>query len=288
MKKLKSIITVLVFAIALQFSQAQEEIALENSLLWKIEHPKLETPSYLLGTLHLMCEADFAISEKVMRTLKNVDALVLEVNQADPSEMKIMMESMNNPKKISEQLSKEQFQRLDSLTQKEMGATLSNFDQYGLSTFNFILISKMLPCTQMKSSEVELMQLAKTNDKTIDGIEKVTEQMDYIEQAYPIDFTFEQTMLFEDYKRDFNNAIKFYKKEELINSVNLIRKEAYMNENATKYLLTVRNNNWVDIMPEMMTKRSNLFAFGAAHLTRENGVIHLLRQKGYTVTPVMN
>jgi uncharacterized protein YbaP (TraB family) len=38
----------------------------------------------------------------------------------------------------------------------------------------------------------------------------------------------------------------------------------------------------------MMQQRSNLFAVGAAHLTDDFGIIHLLREKGYTVTPVFN
>jgi uncharacterized protein YbaP (TraB family) len=51
-------------------------------------------------------------------------------------------------------------------------------------------------------------------------------------------------------------------------------------------MLTVRNNNWVEIMPEMMKKQSNLFAVGTAHLVGENGVIELLRKQGYKITPV--
>lgn len=288
MKHLKSTITVWVFALAFQFSQAQEIPPLENSVLWKIERSDLKVPSYLLGTLHFMCEEDFSISKKVQRTLKHIDALVLEVNLSDPQEMNEMMQAMKNPKKISEQLSDWELQQIDSLSQKELGMPIINFDDYGLSIFNSLLMSKMLPCTSIKYLENELTKLAVSNNKSVYGIEKVQEQMEYIEKAYPADYAFEQIMLFESYKKDFNNSIESYKKEELNQAVNLLRKKSYMNENAIKYLLSVRNNNWIDRMPEMMEKESNLFAFGAAHLTNDNGIIHLLRQKGYTITPVLN
>lgn len=101
MKHLKSIITLLTITITLNFSQAQEKIKLENSVLWKIEHSEIKEPSYILGTLHLMCEDDFDIPKKVTQTLQSVDALVLEVNMSDPEELKSMQESMINPKKIS-------------------------------------------------------------------------------------------------------------------------------------------------------------------------------------------
>ena len=78
MKHLKSIITVLLITLSFNFSQAQEKVKLENSVLWKIEHPELKEPSYILGTLHFMCEEDFGIPKKVLITLDNIDALVLE------------------------------------------------------------------------------------------------------------------------------------------------------------------------------------------------------------------
>ena len=93
-------------------------------------------------------------------------------------------------------------------------------------------------------------------------------------------------MLFDSYKKDFNAALIAYKKEDISATVKLLTKEEYMDANATEIMQTSRNKNWVEKMPEMMKTRSNLFAVGAAHLTEDYGLINLLRQKGYTVTPV--
>ena len=128
MKHLKSIITVVLLAVTFNFSTAQKKANLENSTLWKIEHSDLKQPSYLLGTLHIMCATDFAIPKKVTEILEKVDALVLEVNTSDPQEMKLMQESMSKSKKISEELSPIQFTELDQLVTKVMGVPLVNFD----------------------------------------------------------------------------------------------------------------------------------------------------------------
>lgn len=288
MKHLKSIFTVLAFTFSFNLSLAQKEIKLENSVLWKIEHSEMKKPSYVLGTLHLMCENDFTISKKITQTLQNVDALVFELNFSDPSELNSMQESMKNPKKISEEITKKQFQELDTLVTKVMGVSLTNFDMYGLSILNTMMIQKMLPCTQIKSIENELMLLALEKQKTIYSLEKVTEQMEIVRNAYPTDFALQQILLFDSYKNDFNKAITAYKKEDITTAANLITKDIYMDENATNLLQINRNKNWVEKMPKMMKERSNLFAVGAAHLTNEYGIIHLLRQKGYTVTPVFN
>lgn len=286
MKHIKSIITVLVFTLTHSFSQAQKEIKLENSVLWKIEHSELKEPSYILGTLHMMCKDDFEISEKIIRTLRNVDALVLEINLSDPEEIKSMQESMKNPKKISDELSKKQFEELDTLVTDVMGASLTNFDSYGLSILNIIMIQKMLPCKQIKSLDNELMLLATEKQKPIYSLEKVSEQMEIMKNAYPTAFALKQILLFESYKKDFNEAITAYKNEDISTTVNLISKDIYMDENATNLMQINRNKNWIEKIPKMMNERSNLFAVGAAHLTDSYGIINLLREKGYTITPV--
>ncbi len=288
MKHLKSVITVLLIALSFNFSQAQEKAKLENSILWKIEHPELKEPSYILGTLHFMCEEDFSIPKKVLTTLDNIDALVLEVNLSDPEEMKIIKESVANSKKISEELSENQFKELDELIQKVLKTPLMSYNDYGLSILHFSMIYKMLPCepTQIKSFETELMQLATNAQKPIHSLEKASTQLEYIRKASPTNYIFEQLMLFDSYKKDFNNAIQAYKNEDITTAVNLITKDVYMDENATKYMQIERNNNWVEKMPQMMKERSNLFAVGSAHITNEYGIIHLLRQKGFTITPV--
>lgn len=286
MKNLKSIITIFVILFFVTMAQAQKKEALPNAIVFKIEHPTITKPSYLLGTLHLMCEEDFKIPENVTQILKTIDALVLEVNLSDPEEIKVMQESIASSKKISEELSKEQFQELDILVQKVMAVPLSNFDVYGLSTLNSILISKMLPCNKMKFLEMELIQAATQNKIPVHSLEKVADQMEFFKKAYPTDFLFQQLMLFESYKKDFNIAIQAYLKKDLSTAVDRITKEMYMNKNAIQYMLTERNKNWVAKIPEMMKEKSNLFAVGAAHLANKNGIIHLLKQKGYTITPI--
>lgn len=286
MKSLKHWITACIVCVSTVFF-GQENSNIENSVLWKIEHPNLEKPSYLFGTLHLMCEDDFFIPEKVLKTLKNIDDLVLEVNLSDPKEMQALQNEMTNANKISEDLTEEQFAKLDTLIQKIMGIPLKNFDSYGISTLYSMMASKMLPCYKIKSMETELVKIASQNNTNIVSLENVSEQFTYVKKAYPVMESYRLIFLFKTYKNDFNKAIEAYLNENITETVGLITQEKYMNANSTKYLLHIRNENWVNKMPEMMQERSNLFAVGTAHLTGKKGLIQLLRQKGYNVTPIL-
>jgi UDP-3-O-acyl-N-acetylglucosamine deacetylase len=53
-----------------------------------------------------------------------------------------------------------------------------------------------------------------------------------------------------------------------------------------KILLTNRNKNWIPIMEEMILEKPTLFAVGAGHLGGPNGIIRLMIEKGYTLSPV--
>ncbi|TAD88047.1 MAG: TraB/GumN family protein, partial [Bacteroidetes bacterium] len=59
----------------------------------------------------------------------------------------------------------------------------------------------------------------------------------------------------------------------------------------TKYLdllLYSRNRNWVAKFDSIAQKAPLLVAVGAGHLPGSNGVLALLRAKGYTVEPIQN
>ena len=51
-------------------------------------------------------------------------------------------------------------------------------------------------------------------------------------------------------------------------------------------LIYGRNAAWVEKIPAMIKENSVLFVVGAAHLPGEQGVLELLRARGYTVEPV--
>ena len=67
-------------------------------------------------------------------------------------------------------------------------------------------------------------------------------------------------------------------------SLTLPQQEA-VNEWFVQDLLIARNKNWLPKMKQEMAQQPTLFAVGAAHLMGSQGLIALLRQEGYTVTP---
>lgn len=50
----------------------------ENSLLWKISGNGLTKPSYLFGTMHMLCAEDAKLSNNLKRQLPNATKFILK------------------------------------------------------------------------------------------------------------------------------------------------------------------------------------------------------------------
>ena len=51
-------------------------------------------------------------------------------------------------------------------------------------------------------------------------------------------------------------------------------------------VIAKRNNNWLPRMTMAMQKQRSFFVVGAAHLGGPQGILHLLKEKGYTILPL--
>ena len=77
---------------------------------------------------------------------------------------------------------------------------------------------------------------------------------------------------------------------EVYKSQDLDRLWELFKESMTSYeydaVIKVRNLNWEKQMKELLPKQTTIFVVGAGHLPGEYGMINLLREAGYKVTPV--
>lgn len=258
-----------------------------SSLLWKVEGEGLESPSYLFGTVHMLCESDFEIKEKVVTALNAADGLVLELDFSDAGEMAMMQQMATGEQKISEQLNEEQLKQLDALLLAKVGMSAAAVDSYSLMTVYSLLLYKGIGCQNIKMFETELVKLAEGQSKSVSGLELVSDQVAMFDKAYPTDFLFSQLMGIDEYMEMFNELVVSYKAEEVNQLLVGLTDEKFMDQNAIKYILNDRNSDWAEKIPSLIKKESKFIAVGAAHLGGEKGLIKLLQKKGYTVSPVL-
>jgi uncharacterized protein YbaP (TraB family) len=77
-----------------------------------------------------------------------------------------------------------------------------------------------------------------------------------------------------------------YIKEDLSTIDKLMLEFSSTNPEGYNQLLPVRNQLWAARMPAIMETKATFFGVGCGHLSGKEGLVNLLRQKGYQVTPV--
>ncbi|OXA81822.1 hypothetical protein SAMN05444397_105337 [Flavobacterium aquidurense] len=281
----KSVVTVIAIIFSLSNQAQTKSPKLENSLLWEVSGNGLEKPSYLYGTIHVICGEDYFLSEKTKKAFEASGKLVLEMNYADPNEMEFMQKSAMGKEPLSKKLNPEQLAKLDAILKKSTGMTIKQVDAFTLMTVSGLISMKNFGCTDMKFYEMEFAAMAKKRNIEVVGLETVKFQIESYGNAYSDDETIAMS---EEADDDTDLSVANYKKENIEELYKASTAADIMTAKAKKYMLDERNSKWVEVLPELMKKESLFVGVGAAHLGGEFGVINLLRKAGYIVKPIMN
>ena len=269
------------------FSNAQE---LEKSLLWKISGNGLKKPSYLFGTIHLTC--DTSLDANTLNALEATEQLYLELDMDDKSiqmqMMKLMM--MKDGAKLSTLLSPEDFKILDEFMKKNLNMSAKMFDSFKPFMISSMLFPKMLDC-KSQSVESELMKITKEQNEEIFGLEKAEDQMkvfdeiSYQDQADELLKTVKDNL--EKDKKEFQEMITIYQNKDIEGMLKMMSdSDNKITSENQDILLNDRNKKWIPIMIKIIKDKPTFFGVGAGHLAGEEGVIKLLRKKGYKVEAV--
>ncbi len=281
--------TLLILVITGTGLSAQQQ-SLENSLLWEISGKGLTKPSYLYGTIHMICSNDFRMSDQVKKAFDNTAKLVLEIDMFSPAVAAEMQKALIADTPLSAKLPPPQYALIDSLLKQQTGLSLQVFDNFRLMALVSFLSRMGFACDSLKIYEAEFKQMADKKKLQLASLETLQEQMGFFDKAFPDDSIVSQlnTLDLQEMRTKTEQMVQYYQSEELENVYKKIIEEKGMNESALHWLLEVRNANWVKKMPGIMEEGSTFFAVGAGHLAGDKGVIRLLRQTGYTVKPVLH
>ena len=279
---------------------------LENSeaLLWKIEKPGL-APSYLFGTVHLSDPRVTAMPEKVMAALGSVKSFALEVAElSDVAMAKAMADAAplliyTDGHMLSEKLTADEFKQVESLIGKsgmpaEMAGLLKPWIVNMLLAVSECERQKLAAGTQVL--DMRLADEAKKRGLTVSGLETIAQQLASLAEV-PDDqqiAMLKSGLKYGDRTNDMmETLIQLYLKHQVGAAMPfqlaLAAKSgtpATAFDGLNKSLLVDRNIRMRDGMKAMFEKSPAFIAVGALHLPGKTGIVALLKEAGYTLTPV--
>ncbi|MEM9717856.1 MAG: TraB/GumN family protein [Bacteroidota bacterium] len=263
--------------------------AQEKGLLYKIEKQGIQ-PSYLFGTIHLMPNNEFEIKESVEKAFKASDLIVLEIDMDDPNLATNMMQHMmmDGDSTLEQYFSDTDYQKLDEELQTHAGMGVAMINKMKPLMVMSMLVKKYVGA-QPASYELSFVKLSEENKKEILGLETVADQMAVFDEIPYQAQADDISQMLNDEKRYttlFKEMIKLYKAEDVEALYNIFTDYYGDQGQVLDLVLHDRNRKWIPKIGEYAKEQSVFFGVGAGHLGGEEGVLNLLEEAGYTVTPV--
>lgn len=260
-----------------------------SSLLWKVTGNGLSAPSYLYGTLHLLCKEDVHFSNTMKAAMDNSKVLYLELKFDDPDLVADMQKFISGGEgySLKKVFKPEDYAALQQYMKDSLSADIMFFDAYKPFMIMSVLLQHMLPCKSPASIDVSIMGYVKAKAHPVLGIETVAEQMHAIDLV-PDSIMIQGLMqMVKDpvKQKDIYNRMRLSYIAQDLDTLIAVASEDKSDamENA---LLVDRNKHWIPILEKAMHTQSSFIAFGAMHLTGDIGIVNLLRKQGYTVMPI--
>lgn len=262
-----------------------------KALLYEISGNKLAKPSYVFGTIHLLCAADLKLSENVQKAVGNSQQVALELDMDNPTMGEEMRGLLMLPAGQTVQgcMTKEEYAAVSDYytTQLQMPfAQMGTMKPFILAS---LLYPKMLGCP-VGSYEMSLVEVAKAKNMEVIGLETVADQMGLFDKI-PCD---KQARMLSDMvikraeaQQEFTDLLKLYQAQDVEGLLKMSLDSKFGMKEYETLLLTDRNKRWIPLMAQQAASKPTFFAVGAAHLGGPSGVLALLRQQGYQVKPVL-
>lgn len=261
-----------------------------SSLLWEIRGNGLHAPSYLFGTFHLMCQQDFSISPVLQEKLTRSKQFFGELKMDDPMlAMSLATKMKLEQGSLRELIGETDYPAVADSFQQITGMNLLLLNSFQPFMSTSLLTLKSITCTDQVQPETELMKLAVSAKLPIGGLETVDDQVQAIMREPLQDQvnSFKKIVLgFDSVKHMMRKMQDIYQQK---NTEQLYRfiKENGGTDDFEMNMLIKRNRNWIPVMEKAMKERPSFFAVGAGHLGGPQGVLALLKKKGYIVKPVL-
>ena len=273
-----------------------------NHLLWEISGVDLATPSYLYGTIHIIPESEFNVSDTINNRFQRTERLVMEMDMdmmdmgmggdsdIDFGEIMSMLSEimLKPPQSLRGLLGEEDFSYLENFIKDSLDMPIPFFQMFKPLFLTEQISTALCMEGTPNSYELYFRKMAKNSDIPIYGLESLEDQLGFVEDI-PLEEQAKSLMetvrnsadICEEYQRMYD----LYNSQRLDSLMLMVDDDPSIKSQASN-LLDKRNQNWIPKIEAWMKFQPIFVAVGAAHLPGPQGVVELLREAGYTVTPV--
>jgi len=269
------------------------KVSAQNSILWEISGNGLKQPSYVLGTLKFIGEKEFFLPAEVTAKMKACQLFAIE-DQIDHKAQHELSKAVHFPPKqsLSTQLKPEDYKLVQEFFLKEFGVRKEHFaKEYArlIPLALSITMTRLSLGEKVKYYDIELLLLAKQNNLDTYSLESVKREAQAL-QKFPMNdqvtALLHSITNFEVQKQEYKNLEAAYTEGDLDKVYTYTLHPTENNPVFIEEFYTKRNLEWFPKIEKMINDKASFIAIGVAHLEGDNGILNLLKKKGYSLNPI--
>jgi uncharacterized protein YbaP (TraB family) len=262
----------------------------DRGLLWKIEVPG-ERPSYLFGTIHADDPRVTALPAPVSRALSGADRFVMEA-LLDGTAMEEMAKAMYfDDGRTLEQIAGRDLYAATLKALSARGVPAADVEKQ--KPWAAVMALSLPPPTSGQFLDLVLATRSAQQGKPIAGLETMQEQIavfDDMPMADQVALLRETVRHLPQLDKDMQELIQAYLARDLRRIAQIGGKhepgEEQLYRRIMGRLLTQRNARMAQRLMPFLKQGNSFIAVGAAHLAGDDGLLQLLENAGYRVTPI--
>ena len=266
--------------------------AAAESSVWKAQNGK--SVIYLGGTCHLLRESDYPLPPEFVQAYRASSIVVFETDigkmQEPATQLKLLTKARYaDGSTIDKHLSARTYDELSAYSEAN-GIPLQAFSQLKPSLLMAALTVMQLNKLGFSSQGVDqfLYELANRDGKTVEGLETIDEQIDYVvsmADGNEDEFVSHSLKEMKTLSQQFEILANAWRKgdagkldELMVAGIKASQPKLY------KRLITDRNRNWLSLLEAYRnTPQTRFVLVGVGHLVGTDGIIEALKKKGYKV-----
>lgn len=260
----------------------------KSSLLWQISGNELDIASYLYGSIHIQDKRVFSYGNTVKNIFDSADIVAVEV-ELDRLDPRTAFEvAMMKDTTLAQLMTVEEFKFLEVQYKELTGSSLKT----AIQMKPFFISANIIQSIVNKDVEFPLdlyfIQKAREAEKHVVGLETLYEQINLIDE---LSYSQQAKMLLESLndsigvKKSFDQLLDAYLSMNDCLLLELTSDPSIPKEFMDKMLID-RNYLMANRLEPLLSEGKVFTAVGAAHLFGEEGIIEILRRKGYNVIPI--
>lgn len=263
------------------------------SVLWEIKKNPSDAPSFLLGTYHLSNKGVFKFGDSLLWAMKKVDAVGTELNMGIWQREDYRMERYNTAYNLYTGRFTPQSFGQSSLQKTNTIEKLSEFIKVAPNFINYFLY-RSNPAAEGLQEEAYLdrfvASLGYKLGKQVVGLEDLVSskvlEIEGIKNEAAADKKDNPQLPDGLTMRDIGDKIYDAYLNNNLDVLDSFMVYEHSKEYGDKFIVA-RNYVQADSILAMMNQGKTIFAaVGCSHLVGEEGIINILRKKGYTLRPV--